>query len=57
MHAAGLRREAMLRRLFRTQGCWHDVTTYAAVAPEWKLQATEAESAILDGAPRLQGCH
>ncbi|MFG2988941.1 GNAT family N-acetyltransferase [Streptomyces sp. NPDC048257] len=57
MRAAGLRREAMLRQLFRTQGCWHDVTTYAAVAPEWKLQATETELAILDGAPRLQGCH
>ncbi|WP_405525774.1 GNAT family N-acetyltransferase [Streptomyces avidinii] len=57
MHAAGLRREAMLRRLFRTQGCRRDVTTYAAVAPEWKLQVAEAELAILDGAPHLQGCH
>lgn len=49
MHAAGLQREATLRQLFRTQGCWHDVTTYAALAPEWKRQATEAELAILDG--------
>ncbi|MFD5597820.1 GNAT family N-acetyltransferase [Streptomyces griseorubiginosus] len=36
MHAAGLRPEATLRQLFRTQSCWHDVTTYAAVAPEWR---------------------
>ncbi|KOU27995.1 hypothetical protein ADK51_12755 [Streptomyces sp. WM6368] len=53
MHAAGLRPEATLRQLFRTQGCWHDVTTYATVAPEWKLQATGNELAILDGADRL----
>lgn len=53
MHAAGLRPEATLRQLFRTQGCWHDVTTYAAVAPEWKRQATPRELAILDGAPHL----
>ncbi len=50
MHAAGLRPEAPLRQLFRTQGCWHDVTTYATVAPEWKRQATARELAILDGA-------
>ncbi|EFL20015.1 GNAT family protein [Streptomyces sp. C] len=53
MHAAGLRREATLRQLFRTQGCWHDVTTYAAVAPEWKRQATDTELAILDSPLRL----
>ncbi|MFF9010155.1 GNAT family N-acetyltransferase [Streptomyces goshikiensis] len=53
MQAAGLRPEATLRQLFRTQGCWHDVTTYATVAPEWKLQATGSELAILDGADRL----
>ncbi|MCF3120156.1 GNAT family N-acetyltransferase [Streptomyces arenae] len=53
MHTAGLRPEATLRQLFRTQGCWHDVTTYAAVAPEWKAQATETELAILDGTLRL----
>ncbi|MFJ1569252.1 hypothetical protein [Streptomyces erythrochromogenes] len=53
MHAAGLRPEATLRQLFRTQGCRHDVTTYATVAPEWKLQATGNELAILDGADRL----
>ncbi|MEV7511738.1 GNAT family protein [Streptomyces sp. NPDC090085] len=49
MHAAGLRPEATLRQLFSTRGCWHDVTTYAAVAPEWKLQASGNELAILDG--------
>ncbi|MFJ4675859.1 GNAT family N-acetyltransferase [Kitasatospora sp. NPDC088783] len=48
MHAAGLTREATLRQLFRTRGCWHDVTTYAALAPDWKRQATPAELAILD---------
>lgn len=53
MHAAGLRPEATLRQLFHTQGCWHDVTTYAAVASEWKLQATDSELAILDGTARL----
>ncbi|KOU38649.1 hypothetical protein ADK53_12140 [Streptomyces sp. WM6373] len=53
MHAAGLRPEATLRQLFRTQGCWHDVTTYATVAPEWKSQATPRELAILDGAAHL----
>ncbi|MFD9380441.1 GNAT family N-acetyltransferase [Streptomyces sp. NPDC059999] len=53
MHAAGLRPEATLRQLFHTQGCWHDVTTYATVAPEWKHQAGTTELAILDGAPRL----
>ncbi|GGQ99766.1 GNAT family N-acetyltransferase [Streptomyces asoensis] len=52
MHAAGLRPEATLRQLFRTRGCWHDVTTYATVAPEWKRQATETELAILDSTPR-----
>ncbi|MER7513398.1 GNAT family protein [Streptomyces lavendulae] len=50
MHAAGLCPEATLRQLFHTQGCWHDVTTYATVAPEWKRQATARELAILDGA-------
>ncbi|MBP2586732.1 RimJ/RimL family protein N-acetyltransferase [Streptomyces sp. PvR006] len=53
MRAAGLRPEATLRQLFRTQGCWHDVTTYATVAPEWKRQATARELAILDGVDRL----
>ncbi|GHI82730.1 GNAT family N-acetyltransferase [Streptomyces xanthophaeus] len=53
MRAAGLRPEATLRQLFRTQGFWHDVITYAAVAPEWKLQAGAAELAVLDGAPSL----
>jgi RimJ/RimL family protein N-acetyltransferase len=31
----GLRQEAYLRQLFRTQGKWHDVVTYAAVSAEW----------------------
>ncbi|MGR3867086.1 GNAT family N-acetyltransferase [Streptomyces graminifolii] len=49
MHAAGLHPEATLRQLFHTQGCWHDVTTYATVAPDWKRQATPRELALLDG--------
>ncbi|XIG73187.1 N-acetyltransferase [Streptomyces sp. SGAir0957] len=52
MQAAGFHQEATLRQLFRTQGVWHDVTTYTALAPEWKAQATEAETRILDGAPK-----
>ncbi|MFJ9523454.1 GNAT family N-acetyltransferase [Kitasatospora sp. NPDC101801] len=48
MRAAGLTREATLHQLFRTQSCWHDVTAYAALAPDWKRQATPAELAILD---------
>ncbi|MFJ9768542.1 GNAT family N-acetyltransferase [Streptomyces erythrochromogenes] len=53
MHAAGLRPEATLRQLFHTHGRWHDVLTYATVAPEWRSQATPAELAVLDGADRL----
>ncbi len=53
MHAAGLRPEATLRQLFHTHGRWHDVITYATVAPEWRSQATPGELAILDGADRL----
>ncbi|MEV2246271.1 GNAT family protein [Streptomyces sp. NPDC049970] len=49
MHAAGFTQEATLRQLFRTGGIWHDVTTYTALAPEWKCQATQAETAILEG--------
>ncbi|WP_199547571.1 GNAT family N-acetyltransferase [Streptomyces sp. N35] len=52
MLAAGLHPEATLRQLFHTQGHWHDVTTYAALAPEWTEQATAAERAILHGTPR-----
>ncbi|GAA3023663.1 hypothetical protein GCM10020229_38750 [Kitasatospora albolonga] len=48
MHAAGLTREATLHQLFRTQSCWHDVSTYTALAPDWKRQATPGELAILD---------
>jgi ribosomal-protein-alanine N-acetyltransferase len=43
---AGLRPEAVLRQLFRTGGRWHDVCTYAALAPEWWPGATAAERAI-----------
>ncbi|MCK8678473.1 GNAT family N-acetyltransferase [Streptomyces lichenis] len=53
MLAAGLRPEATLRQLFHTQGRWHDISTYAALAPEWRLTATPAELRILDGADRL----
>ncbi|MER7734849.1 GNAT family protein [Streptomyces erythrochromogenes] len=53
MHAAGLRPEATLRQLFHTHGRWHDVLTYATVAPEWRSQATPSELAVLDGADRL----
>ncbi|MET9493410.1 GNAT family protein [Streptomyces sp. NPDC006552] len=49
MLAAGLRPEATLRELFHTQGAWHDVTTYAALAPEWIPAATAAERAVLEG--------
>ncbi|MBO1334695.1 GNAT family N-acetyltransferase [Streptomyces sp. VRA16 Mangrove soil] len=51
MIAAGLRPEATLRQLFHTQGTWHDVTTYAALAPEWIPQATRAERTILTNTP------
>lgn len=54
MHAAGLRPEATLRQLFRTQGIWHDVITYATVAPEWKRQASESELAVLDATHHLE---
>jgi RimJ/RimL family protein N-acetyltransferase len=50
MLAAGLQPEATLRELFHTQGQWHDVTTYAALAPTWTRHATPAEQAILRGA-------
>ncbi|MFF3642810.1 GNAT family N-acetyltransferase [Streptomyces sp. NPDC002564] len=53
MTAAGLRPEATLRELFRTQDTWHDVTTYAAVAPEWRTSATPTERAILAGGETL----
>ncbi|WP_394425625.1 GNAT family N-acetyltransferase [Streptomyces sp. SGAir0957] len=47
MLAAGLHPEATLRQLFHTQNAWHDVTTYAALAPEWIPTATPTEQAIL----------
>jgi hypothetical protein len=48
MLATSLRPEATLRELFHTQGRWHDVTTYVALVPRWRLTATDAEIAILD---------
>ncbi|WP_338693075.1 GNAT family protein [Streptomyces sp. Q6] len=53
MLAAGLRPEATLRELFHTQGAWHDVTTYAALAHEWIPQASRAERAVLNGGEAL----
>ncbi|MFD5149158.1 GNAT family N-acetyltransferase [Streptomyces sp. NPDC058401] len=35
MHAAGLRPEATLNQLFRTQGIWHDVTTPLRPSAPW----------------------
>lgn len=49
MLAAGLHPEATLRQLFNAQGVWHDVATYAAVAPERIPQTGAAERHILDG--------
>jgi len=50
MTEAGLEPEATLRELFHTQGRWHDVTTYAAVAGRWREQASPLELAIAEGA-------
>jgi [ribosomal protein S5]-alanine N-acetyltransferase len=47
MAGAGLEPEATLRELFRTQGRWHDVTTYSALAHEWRATADEYEQAIV----------
>ncbi|NEW40000.1 GNAT family N-acetyltransferase [Nocardia cyriacigeorgica] len=47
MSGAGLTPEARLRQLYRTQGQWHDVCTYAALRPEWAATATAAEHRIL----------
>jgi RimJ/RimL family protein N-acetyltransferase len=49
MQAAGLRPEATLSELFRTQDRWHDVTTYAATADRWLTAATPLERAIVTG--------
>ncbi|MFR9794558.1 GNAT family N-acetyltransferase [Streptomyces sp. MS06] len=54
MLAAGLHPEATLRELFRTQGRWHDVTTYAALGRQWRHTATPAEQAVLTGSRSLQ---
>ncbi|MFI5642079.1 hypothetical protein ACIA8H_32320 [Streptomyces goshikiensis] len=55
LRAARLLPEATWRQLFRTQGCWHDVTTYAALAPAWKHQAAHPELAVLDKAATAAG--
>ncbi|MFE3544447.1 GNAT family N-acetyltransferase [Nocardia sp. NPDC059177] len=47
MAGVGLTPEARLRQLYRTQGQWRDVCTYAAVRPEWAATATPAERRIL----------
>ncbi|MEV0335640.1 GNAT family protein [Nocardia sp. NPDC050717] len=47
MAGVGLTPEARLRQLYRTQGRWHDVCTYAAVRPEWVATATDTERRIL----------
>jgi ribosomal-protein-alanine N-acetyltransferase len=51
MVAAGLRPEATLRELFRTQGRWHDVTTYSALAQQWLATADECEQAVVASRP------
>lgn len=50
MAATGLLPEATLRQLFRTGDTWHDVRTYAALAPEWTPTAHPHEQRILGGA-------
>ncbi|MEV6223928.1 GNAT family protein [Nocardia fluminea] len=47
MAGVGLTPEARLRQLYRTQGRWRDVCTYAALRPEWAAAATPAERRIL----------
>jgi ribosomal-protein-alanine N-acetyltransferase len=47
MSAAGLHPEATLRELFHTQGLWHDVITYSALAQQWLATADEHEQAIV----------
>ena len=47
MTATGLAPESTLRQLFHTQGTWHDVATYAAVAPEWATTAQPHEQEVL----------
>lgn len=51
MLEAGFHPEATLRELFQTAGRWHDVTTYAALSHQWRLTASPAERAVLDGGP------
>ncbi|MEV6657700.1 GNAT family N-acetyltransferase [Nocardia fluminea] len=47
MAGVGLTPEARLRQLYRTQGRWRDVCTYAALRPEWAAAATPVERRIL----------
>ncbi|MCA2208383.1 GNAT family protein [Nocardia rosealba] len=51
MAGVGLTPEARLRQLYRTQGQWRDVCTYAALRPEWAATATAAERRILASRP------
>lgn len=53
MLAAGLRPEATLRELFHTQGAWHDVTTYSALAHEWLPHMSPAERGIFEAGDAL----
>jgi RimJ/RimL family protein N-acetyltransferase len=66
MHTAGLQHEGTLKELFRTQGRWHDVTTYAVTVDRWLATATPLERAIVNGnshdadpvpRPRVPGIH
>jgi [ribosomal protein S5]-alanine N-acetyltransferase len=54
MAEAGLHPEATLRELFHTQGLWHDVTTYSALAQRWLATADEHEKAIVAPHRELQ---
>jgi RimJ/RimL family protein N-acetyltransferase len=47
MTATGLAPESTLRQLFHTQGTWHDVDTYAALAPEWTITSQPHEQKVL----------
>lgn len=44
--------EATLKELFRTQGRWHDVTSYTATVDRWLTAATPLERAIVTGSSR-----
>ncbi|XIE81604.1 GNAT family N-acetyltransferase [Streptomyces sp. SBR177] len=60
MLAAGLQPEATLRELFHTQGRWHDVTTYAALAPTGSTRPpppSGPSSAVWPSLPPLLRAH